>query len=219
MKNKKKIVTALAGLALVGAVGGTFAYFNSSATFENVFHTAGLGVKYTENFVSPNNWQPGDTTPKTLTVTNESSTPIRARVKINTEEWKKGTVILSNTQGSVEAAIKNINTTDWIESGGYYYYTGEIAPGATTPTFINSVTFNPDIDMSDTCTSEGTVGTGEYTVTCTAGAYAGATYTLELKVETIQANVAADYGWQIEFNGGSAADAGLAEDHDDPSED
>ena len=188
MKNKKKIVTALAGLALVGAVGGTFAYFNSSATFENIFHTAGLGVKYTENFVSPDNWQPGDTTPKTLTVKNESTVPLTAKIKIVKEEWKKDDTVLPLKQNDVEVAVKDINTTDWIKHDDYYYYKKTLQPGETSTTFINSVTYNADTDLSTVCTPTGTIGEGTYSVTCTGGEYSGATYTLKLQVETVQAS-------------------------------
>ena len=196
MKNKKKLVTALAGLALIGLVGGTFAYFNSSATFENLFHTASVGVKYTENFVSPDNWQPGDTTPKTLTAKNESTVPVRVRAKVNNEEWQKGNTTLPLDQDGTIVAIKNFNTDDWkLEADDYYYYQIELPPNAETSTFINSVTYNPETDLSESCSSEGTIGEGEFSITCTAGEYAGATYTLELQIETIQANVAEDNEW------------------------
>ena len=204
MKNKKKIVTALAGLALVGAVGGTFAYFTSSATFQNIFDAAEYGVKYLENFVSPDNWLPGDNTPKTLTVKNNSDVSVRVRAKIITEEWKKNDTELNlKNENNEDVAIKHINLSDWKpkkrsyyeEDDGYYYYQKELEPGETTTSFIQSVLFNPETNLTGECTTTGTVGEGTYSVTCTGGEYSGATYTLEIEVETIQANIAEEEGW------------------------
>ena len=65
--NNKKALIALALVALVGVVGGTFAYFTSNATFTNEFTTGTYSTSVTEEFVSPDNWTPGTTTTKKIT--------------------------------------------------------------------------------------------------------------------------------------------------------
>ena len=62
MKNrKKKSIIALLVIALLGFIGGTFAYFTSSDTFSNIFSTKPYRMEVVETFESPNNWTPGTT--------------------------------------------------------------------------------------------------------------------------------------------------------------
>ena len=70
-KNKSLIVLLL--VLCVGLVGLTVAYFSNSTTIDNLFSTKEYGTTYTETFVSPDNWLPGDTTDKTVVVTNSST--------------------------------------------------------------------------------------------------------------------------------------------------
>ena len=74
VKNKKSII-ALVGVLAVALVGLTFAYFQSSATFTNMFTTGTYHVVTTEQFVAPTNWTPGEEIPKTITSTNEGTIP------------------------------------------------------------------------------------------------------------------------------------------------
>ena len=69
MTNKKSVI-ALLLIAIIGIVGLTIAYFSNSTDVENTFTTKEYGTTYTESFVSPDNWLPGDTTQKTLVATN-----------------------------------------------------------------------------------------------------------------------------------------------------
>lgn len=123
---------------------------------------------------------------------------------------------LIQTQGeapdvkNVRAAIINFpNETDWLveESGTpatrYYYYKNGLKKDGRTSLFIDKVTFNSDIDIEYTCTniytytddstSEGsapeegkTVKTTTQRCQSTNKTYAGATYVLTIKIETVQ---------------------------------
>lgn len=194
--NKKKALIALVALAFVGVVGTTFAYFTSSTTFENLFKTKKYEATFTETFTSPENWTPGTTTPKNVVVKNTGDVAIVARAKIE-ESWRSadGTA-LGLQQGGKTAAVLNFpsgNKWQLNQAGyetGYYYYTEEIASGASSSAFLESVTFNKDITNTATCTGEGTV-----TCTSTKKGYDGATYTLTITVETLQAD-AKDQVWK-----------------------
>ena len=68
----------------------------------------------------------------------------------------------------------------------YYYYKTKLAKNQSTASLINSVTFNPNVTISttDNCVENTTAHTK--TCTTTTNGYAGGTYTLTVKVETVQ---------------------------------
>lgn len=183
--NKKNNIPlfALLLLAIVGVVGVTIAYFTSTTSFENVFKTSPYSTEVTEEFTSPTNWIPGTTTPKTVFAKNTGDVPVAVRVSYE-EEWisSNGTT-LPLVQGGKTAAIINLaNTSDWTLDNGYYYYGKKLTKGQSTTTFMESVTFNKDIVADVTCTPNGNVTT----CTSSGNGYDGATYTLTIKVETVQ---------------------------------
>ena len=201
MKNKKLtiIYIAIACLVLL-AVGVTIAYFSSESEFENEFKTGVYSIEATEEFESPQGWTPGTETPKTLEITNKGDLPVRVRVSY-TEKWETNTdpaTTLSLKKDGQDVAIINFdNTTDWTKIGNYYYYNNIITKNQKTTSFIKSVTFNPIVDLSVTCTSSN----GGKTQTCSSAQddYGNATYTLTIKVETIQADGASEV-WGVNFD-------------------
>lgn len=210
IKSKKSLV-ALVLVAVLGIVGVTIAYFTSTDTFENVFGTKPYSMEVTETFTSPDNWIPGTTTPKTVVATNKGDVDAAVRVSY-TESWVDSngnplSLTDSATPTPNRAAVINFAndyTTKWTKSteGGkdYYYYKTKLAKNASTSSLIQSVTFNPNvtINTSDTCTytlNDNTTTTTKpadmttvKSVTCrtTTDGYAGGTYTLTIKVETVQ---------------------------------
>ena len=204
MKNRKSII-ALLIVAIVGIVGLTFAYFSNSSTVENEFNTLEYGTRYTEEFVSPDNWLPGDTTPKTIIATNTGETDEAVRIHVS-EAWATnnngtlngwihtdGTKSTHTTESELandeRVAILNLaNTSDWTKVGDYYYYNYKLTPGESTTSFLESVTFNSKTKLNDTCTS--TISNGVKTIECNSSGsdYDNATYTLTLTVETVQYN-------------------------------
>ncbi|MCQ2571290.1 MAG: BsaA family SipW-dependent biofilm matrix protein [Candidatus Saccharibacteria bacterium] len=179
MKNKKALIAILA-VAIFAAIGGTFAYFRYSQTFSNQFRLGAQEVKYVETFNSPSSWTPCTETPKTLVITNNSTSAINARVKI-TESWTKteGNGSLPLKVNNQNMAVINFqNTSDWtLKSDGYYYYKNAINSKSSSNSFIKSVTFN--------CNAESD--------------YSSARYQLSLHVETIEssAEARAREGWQL----------------------
>ena len=186
MQNKKVFV-ALIILIFICGFAFTIAFFTDIVEIPNVFKTKTFKTTTTEEFVSPDNWLPGTTTEKIVKVNNVGDVEAAVRISI-TETWiaSDGTE-LSGIQNDNKAAIINfVNTSDWIKQENYYYYKNKLAKGETTKNFIESVTFNSEISADSECVQ--TVGEGIIQSVCESSesGYAGATYTLTIKVETVQ---------------------------------
>ena len=185
MKKKKTIITTL-GLLLIAIVGTTFAYYTSNTSFENVFNAGKYKVTLTEEFVSPDNWVPGETVPKTVIAKNDGTVPAAVRISY-TEQWLQeidGVETDITSQVSPNPAIINFdNTNDWTSSNGYYYYKYILEPTDTTSSFISGVTLDSNLD-SVTCTGEGNERVCE-----AQNKASGAKYKLTFTIQTIQYDV------------------------------
>ena len=196
-RNKKPILFGIMMILVGVAIGGTFAYFTSSDTFENTFSTKPYVMEVTEQFESPTDWTPGTTTNKTVIATNKGDVDAAVRVHY-TEEWKDAnnqTLPLTQTVSgnTIRAAIINFAddyNTKWTTSTEdgvtYYYYKTKISKNQSTSSLLKSVQFNPDIPITttDNCVDDATAHTR--TCTTTTSGYAGGTYKLTVYVETVQ---------------------------------
>ena len=217
MNKRNKSLIALLLVLCVGLVGLTIAYFSNSDTIENQFITKEYGTTYTEEFVSPDSWLPGDTTDKTIVATNSGQVDEAVRISLS-ETWtpnKTGSTLngwihqdgtksthesASELENDERVAVINFdNDSDWYYEDGYYYYKYKLAPNESTTSLIKSVTFNPNTKLDDTCIT--TEGNGTKTITCNSSGedYDHATYTLTFTVETVQYNKYAE-AWQLPQN-------------------
>ena len=170
-RNRKLLIAA--GLVVVIAVGGVFAYFNQTMTVENPFDTGKYDSVLSEDF-SPadgENWEPGAEVNKDIEVKNTGNYDVIVRVKFD-EKWVNktdGKIVKENTgmdattsqdnakdgliaaDGSVVA--KTLKADNWVYNGGYWYYKSNLTAGNTTGTFLDAVKLLEDADM------------GKYTVT------------------------------------------------------
>ena len=193
MNKRNKSLIALLLVLTVGLIGLTIAYFSNEASVENRFESKQYGTTVEEEFISPSDWRPGDSTDKTIKVTNSGEVDEAVRISY-TEIWtsKNGDELSLSQNGNRAAVINFSDNNDWLEvtEGGklYYYYKYKLAPTEETSTLIDSVTFNASITNDATCTSSS--GNGNKTVICTStgDGYDGATYKLKFKVETVQYN-------------------------------
>jgi alternate signal-mediated exported protein len=192
MKQKRSNKPLIAGviLAVVGVIGGTFAYFTSTDTFTNVFSTKPYVMEVTEVFESPTDWTPGTTTNKTVIATNKGDVPSAVRVKL-TENWvdANGNPLPLVDNNNVSAAIINFAidfSSNWVKNGNYYYYKKALSKNESTSSLLESVTFNSlvEIPSEDNCVTDDTTHTTICTTTTTG--YAGGSYTLIVDVETVQ---------------------------------
>jgi alternate signal-mediated exported protein len=115
------------------------------------------------------NWQPGATVDKEVVAENTGNSPLLVRVKM-AETWSRNdqNMIAINSEkqpdftevkqadaedGLVESdqtvVWKNLAENDaWTQGeDGYWYYKGQLAPGATTESLLESVTLDKDTDM------------------------------------------------------------------------
>ena len=152
MKNKILIVVLLISIFLIGF---TIAYFNNDTNIENKFSTSPYSTTVIEHFIAPTNWKPGDTTSKTVYVSNYSLNNVAVRLSLK-EEWiSSNNTILTNYQdGQPIAIIKLSNNNDWIKDGDYYYYRKVLKPNTMTSSFMDSVTFNENIEYFVNCDQE-----------------------------------------------------------------
>ena len=188
---KKKPLIGLLAIALIGAVGVTYALFTNVETLHNYFGTKYYHVEVTEEFESPENWLPGTTTDKKVYAENTGEVEALVRIKYE-EKWvaENGEELPLKQGENVAAIINFVNEEDWEQKDdGYYYYNKLLNPGEKTTTFIDSVTFNEKIKTDYECVESGN------TKTCTSSgkSYDGATYTLTIIVETVQFGAYQDY--------------------------
>ncbi|MBR1386553.1 MAG: BsaA family SipW-dependent biofilm matrix protein [Bacilli bacterium] len=205
MKNKKNIIFILA-IMFLGA-GTTLAYLSSTGIIRNVFNTASYETVIQEEFNSPSNWTPGDTTPKALVVRNEGDAPVYARVCIE-DSWKAldETILPNfNTTLNEKMAIINLaNESDWMYSHDdvndrdCYIYKSVINGNSASSSFMESVTYNPNYSGGIICTTNEVTHTNE--CKSSNSGYDGAEYTLNLIIETIQKQGINESGWGFGYS-------------------
>lgn len=191
MENKRRIkYLVVLGLGIVSVLGGTVAYFTTSTDIQNYFKAAIYQNEITEVFESPDNWTPGTTTSKTVELKNTGSIDMAVRVSYE-EQWTSANgnnISLKDANGNV-AAIINLNDGWTKDSDGHFYYGSKdnltrVKPDEKTKSFIKSVTFNENIKstLKETKSADGKT----ITYTSTGDGYDNATYSLTIKIDTIQ---------------------------------
>lgn len=174
--NKRKTMSVAAIVCLLAAavVGASFAYWNKTSEIENPFDTSRYGSTVTENFKPSDgeDWQPGAEVNKDVFAVNTGDTDLIVRARLD-ETWSyKGTTdaykdSASKTEGydvyTVDQAVaddgltaadqsvvtKKFSTSDkWIKGAdGWYYYKENLAGGATSDKWLDSVELIDDADI------------------------------------------------------------------------
>ena len=124
MKNKK--VYALAGVAALALVGGTFAYYNASQTFQNPFNTTNYGTQSTEKFnpSDGDNWKPGAEVDKEVYATNTGKGEVWVRVSFD-EAWNRG----DDKFGVFDSkSLGQFNPADGITAGDHQSWDESVNP-------------------------------------------------------------------------------------------
>ncbi|MBR6166503.1 BsaA family SipW-dependent biofilm matrix protein [Candidatus Saccharibacteria bacterium] len=196
MKNKKSLF-AIVGILIVAAVGTTVALYTSNVILANNFSMADYKTETTESFVSPENWQPCDITPKTVSVTNRGSVDVAVRIKLD-DFWKDkdGNDLPDLMSG--DQKLTSINFHDgyenyWEKKGDWYVYKTNLAPNATTEPLIDSVSLSCNANLTGTTTYSADGQTGE----TGASPYAGGKFHVKATVQTIQADQKEEWTQEI----------------------
>ena len=145
---KKLLILSLAAICLAITAIGTLAYFTSEGTAHNVITTGGVEItvqewadeEKTKPFEDLTGVMPNTTVTKIAEIKNTGASDAWVRVKVEKNIKLQG-------EGTSDTSLVEltINTTDWTEKDGYYYYTKVLKPGEVTAPIFTAVTFKPDM--------------------------------------------------------------------------
>lgn len=147
MKRKLLILSVLA-ICIATLAAGTLAYFTSEGKAHNVITTGGVEItvqewadeEKTKPFEDVTGIMPGMTVTKIAEIKNTGASDAWVRVKVEKNIKLQG-------EGTPDTALVEltINTTDWTEKDGYFYYTKALKPGEVTAPIFTAVTFKADM--------------------------------------------------------------------------
>lgn len=142
---KKLLVLSVVAACLSLLIGSTLAYFTTSDIARNVITTGNIELELIEkdeegnDFVNPTGVTPGAQIAKIVTVKNTGDNECWVRISvekaIKLAEGKEGTIDLSLVK-------LDLNTTDWTEKDGWFYYNEQLKSGETTEPLFTTVTFD-----------------------------------------------------------------------------
>ena len=145
MKRSIPIGLLVVSLVALFVLGGTLAWFTADAKVPNEFTTGTVDIVIDEDLDDdPNDWAPGITKKKEVSVKNLGSLPVFVRVQL-TPVW--GSMddeenFHEDEELSIDNVIFNVNTEDWVKSGDWYYYKGVLEPKSETPLLLSEVTLD-----------------------------------------------------------------------------
>lgn len=144
---KKRIVAVAAVLIMLAILaGGTLAYFTAEETAYNVITTGVLEMALMEEkkdgtpFEDVFGVMPGEAVDKIVYVKNTGNVPFYARIALDKSVKVNGKSLDFDTVISLD-----INTGDWIERDGYYYYKEAIQPGESSTELFTMVSFSKNM--------------------------------------------------------------------------
>ena len=142
----KRKILCLSVIAIMLAIlaAGTIAYFTAEGRARNVITTGSVEIELkewadenkTEPFKNLEGVMPNTTVTKIAEIKNIGKSDAWIRVKIQ----KSIELKYDGTPGT-DLVELNLNDTDWITDGEYYYYKNALKPGETTTPIFTSVTF------------------------------------------------------------------------------
>ena len=200
MNKKNLLIGSALVLAALLVVGGTMAWFTAAAdpvpnkftagTVKIVLHDVQTGengeeIPFPDEGIG--NVNPGDEYEKIVYVENTGSKAVYVRVYL-TPAWTKGTGSLPLDVEGVDMATFPIVGTDWVlHTDGWYYYTEPLA-GAV-------------VDVANAVTTH-LIEKVEFAGAAMTNDYQGATFTLTVEAEAVQASHEAykdEWGTDITF--------------------
>ena len=100
MRINGKVIAVAAMLAVAG-IGGTFAYFNQTLTAANIFDTGKYDTELVEEFKPSEgeNWGPGTSVNKDVTIRNTGTLPVVVRVKGKVGQRTRGILFYRHLPG------------------------------------------------------------------------------------------------------------------------
>lgn len=149
-RKKKLAVLALLVVCLAIIATGTLAYYTAQETAYNVITTGTLNMDLHDETTGGkpfpdtgiNGVMPGRVVDKVVYVENDGDVTFWTRIKLDK------TIVDANGDTdrlNFNHITLNLNTTDWTEHDGYYYYNKPLKPGEKTEKLFTKVTFGTDL--------------------------------------------------------------------------
>lgn len=151
--NRKKGLLALLTLAILCMAvlaGGTYAYFSVEETAYNVITMGRLDMELVEETTGGAPWpeegmsgmMPGMTVDKKAYVKNVGSVSFYTRMKV-----EKAVTLADGTpvDANLGSVALDLNTADWTERDGWYYYNHPVTAGENTTPLFSTVTFSTEM--------------------------------------------------------------------------
>ena len=147
MKRKLLILSVLA-ICVAMLAGGTLAFFTSEDKAHNVITTGGVEITLQEwadeakttPFKDLTGVMPNTTVTKIAEIKNTGASDAWVRVKVEKHIKLQG----DGTPDTGLVELK-LNTVDWTEKDGYYYYNKILKPGEVTAPIFTAVSFAADM--------------------------------------------------------------------------
>ena len=141
---RKIVVICLIVAALAIASLGSIAYFTAEDSATNAITTGGIQIELVERaeeggelkpFENVVGVMPGTDVSKIVSVKNTDASPAYIRVKLDK------TIVYASGEADASLVTYDINTADWTERDGYYYYNKVLAAGEETTPLFTTVSF------------------------------------------------------------------------------
>ena len=144
MKRKLLILSVLV-ICVATLAAGTLAYFTSEGTAHNVITTGGVDITLqewadegkTKPFEDLTGIMPGMTVTKIAEIKNTGASEAWVRVKV-----EKNIRLAGEGEVNPDLVELALDTANWTEKDGYYYYNKALKPGEVTAPVFSAVTFN-----------------------------------------------------------------------------
>lgn len=144
MKRKLLILSVLV-ICVATLAAGTLAYFTSEGTAHNVITTGGVDITLqewadegkTKPFEDLTGIMPGMTVTKIAEIKNTGASEAWVRVKV-----EKNIRLAGEGEVNPDLVELALDTANWTEKDGYYYYNKALKPGEVTAPIFSAVTFN-----------------------------------------------------------------------------
>lgn len=147
-KKQKLILAAVLVICMAIFATGTLAFFTAEETAKNVITTGVLSMDLVEETTGGEPWpeggvsgvMPGMEVDKVPYVVNDGGVEFYARMAV--------AVKVTGADGkelSAEYVSLNIDTANWTEKDGFYYYNGTVAAGAKSAPLFTKVIFDKEM--------------------------------------------------------------------------
>ena len=144
MKRKLLVLSVLV-ICVATLAAGTLAYFTSEGTAHNVITTGGVDITLqewadegkTKPFEDLTGIMPGMTVTKIAEIKNTGASEAWVRVKV-----EKNIRLAGEGEVNPDLVELALDTANWTEKDGYYYYNKALKPGEVTAPIFSAVTFN-----------------------------------------------------------------------------